>query len=141
MQKMVLLFVLSCFMFSCETQSQKEETSIDTEQEISTTENQEHTARTNYAVIWKWETDDIEFVTQYLPSISKELASLWESDVIENAYFDTEATIDKLGHLANVAFFLKASSREEAQSILNNLTVVKKKHILVHATSRWVALA
>jgi len=79
----------------------------------------------NYAVVWRWTTEDIEYAAKNAPAYSRELTKLWEDNIIENAYFDSEAPVDKLGNLPNITFFLRAASKTEAEEILNELTIVK----------------
>lgn len=126
MKKTILLIATSFLILSCGEQSPKKESSTNTKQEVSTTDDDSQTVNTNYAVIWKWTTKNAELVSANLPAISKELTKLWKDGVIENVYYDNNSPTDKLENFANVAFFLKAKSRIEAMSILNELTVVKK---------------
>ena len=38
----------------------------------------------NFAVIWKWTTNDVDLVNDNVVTISKELDNLWRKGVIEN---------------------------------------------------------
>lgn len=80
----------------------------------------------NYAVVWTWTTTDKQLVTENSPAFSEELISLWENGSVENAYYNSDAKIDKFENFPNISFFLKAKSYETAETMLNNLTIVKK---------------
>lgn len=127
MQK-ILLFTISLLILSCQAeQTQKvESTSENTDQQSLKNTNQSQVGRANYAVIWTWTTDDSDLVSKHLPNISTELTNLWKKDIIENTYFDIDSPTDKLADFANITFFLKAHSITEAQSILDQLIVVKE---------------
>ena len=127
MQKTIFLFAISFLIFSCGDQPQNEESVNTSKQESSTQDDHSKIGRNTYAVTWKWTTTDSKFVQDNIPAISKELTNLWNEDVVENAYFNTESPVDKLDYFANIAFFLKAHTEKEARSILDQLTVVKKQ--------------
>lgn len=126
MRKIVSILGISFLALSCGHLFPKEESSTNPDHRTAKIGDQSSIGRTNYAVIWTWTTTKPDLVSHHLPAISEELIKLWKNDVIENAYFDTEAKSEKLGHFANIAFFLKASSISEARAILNELTVVKQ---------------
>ncbi|MEO1261751.1 MAG: hypothetical protein AAFZ15_23305 [Bacteroidota bacterium] len=126
MSKIVLISIISFLFLSCQKQSPKEKSPTNSIQQTTKGDGQSKIGQTNFAVIWTWTTTKPDLVTYHLPTIADELSNLWKNDVIENAYFDAEAKDDKLGHFANVAFFLKAPSTTEARLILNELTVVKQ---------------
>lgn len=106
----------------------KKETKIETKTETteSTTSNSSKIGRNNYAVVWKWETKDVQLVADNSKTISKELNDLWKADFIENAYYNATANTDKLAYFPNISFFIKANSQEHAKKLLNTLSVVKK---------------
>ena len=124
MQKL-LLFTLSLLFLSCGESSKKEPVKSQ-EEETTTIDQKSLIGRNNYAVTWKWATNDTQFVQDNLPTITEELTNLWKDGVVENAYYDTEAPVDKLDYLANIAFFIKAHSEDHAKDILDGLTIVKK---------------
>lgn len=126
MQKTILLFVISFLILSCGENSKKEESTNISEKETSMDSVLSKIGRTNYAVIWKWTTTDIQLVKDNSETMSKELFRLWEDDVVENTYYDAESEIDKLEYFPNIAFFLKAHDIQSAKSILDELTVVQK---------------
>lgn len=122
MEKLVFIFLLSLFSLGCvekdaNTQAEKVEAVQETQAQIG---------RSNFAVTWQWTTDNVQFVVDNSARISEELVKLWNQDVVENAYFDTNSPIDKLAHLPNITFFIKAFSEAEARSILDELTIVQK---------------
>lgn len=82
--------------------------------------------RQYYAIAWKWATDNKQLVEENLVVIADEVNQLWKEDIVVDAYYDSNATIDKFEYFPNVFFFLKAKSEEEASTILNKLTLVKK---------------
>ncbi len=111
---------------SC-TESQKEaaNSTTTTEDTVETPKNE--IGKKNFAVIWNWETTEDEFVVDNLPTISKELTELWKQDIIENAYFDSEAKFTDSKTFPKVSFYLKAKGLAEAKAVLDRLTVVKKE--------------
>ena len=117
---------LSLLFLSCG--NPKKEAKIETKSETvesSSTENSK-IARSNYAVVWNWTTTDVQLVTDNTATISEELTALWKEDIIENAYYNSDAKVDKLSYFPNISFFLKAGSYESAEVILNKLSIVKK---------------
>ena len=123
-----LVFSLSLLLFiSCSNNPKEKKQPQETNSEnLEVSKSNEKFGRTNYAVVTKWATTDVNLVSEKSPIISKELNDLWEKDIVENAYYDSEATEDKFAHFPNIFFFLKAKSDDEAESILNNLTIVKE---------------
>lgn len=83
-------------------------------------------AKNNYAVIWKWSTDDVKLVQENTPMISSELMKLWNDKIVENLYYDGKSPVNKLANFPNISFFIKASSAHDASKILDQLTIVKK---------------
>jgi hypothetical protein len=122
----LLLSSMLLILFSCG--NQKDKTSIQSNAtESSQVENvDQQFGRTNYAVVWKWATNNIKLVENNNPQISKELINLWKKGVVENAYFDTDSPTDKLDYFGNITFVLKAKDKTDAKDILDRLTVVKK---------------
>lgn len=124
-----LIFFSLFFVFSCNNSQEKKaspESDLAKNNQSKEATPGENIGRTNYAVVWKWATDDSELVANNSPQISKELTDLWKANVVENAYFDAEAKADKFDHFPNITFFLKAQNEAKAVSILNKLTVVTK---------------
>ncbi len=79
----------------------------------------------NYAIVWDWKTDNEYLVKDYIKLISSEMSSLWVNNVIENVYYKSD-TVNDLGYLPNITFFINAESEEDVEQILNNLVLVKK---------------
>ncbi len=123
-----LLFSLGLLLFvSCTNSPQEKTTPSETNSENPEASNlNQKFGRTNYAVVGKWATTDTELVSNSSPTIAKELTDLWKNDIVENAYFDTDPPVDRFEHFPKVIFFVKAHSDTEAESILNDLTIVKK---------------
>lgn len=113
-------------MISCGSSTQTEKTEDNSSSSKTSTPDLSKIGRNNYAVIWNWTTEDKKLVEDNSSQISQELTALWEDDIIENAYYDSDAKIDKLGNFPNISFFLKAHSKKEARAILDDLRVVKK---------------
>lgn len=125
MFKSILYVAGILFMLSCQTPTQQEE-GKENNLQTSTTDDLSQIGRKNYAVIWKWTTTNAELVSENSPKISQELTELWKKDVIENAYYDVNPTINKLANFPGISFFLKAKTYESAEVMLNQLTIVKK---------------
>ena len=125
MKKILFLFAISFLILSCGEQPQEEESTNPTEEQ--TRDELSKVGRTNYAVIWKWTTEDTQLAGDNMQIISEEFAGLWHDDVIENAYYDESPPADKLENFPNIACFLKAHSIAEADSILGTLTIVQKQ--------------
>lgn len=126
MKKTILVLAISVLFFSCGDKSQKKEKVDSTNQEASITNDESEIGLNNYAVTWKWTTSNTELVQENLLTISEELTALWKADEIENVYYNNETDAEKLDYIANISFFLKAHSKENAEEILNKLTIVKK---------------
>ncbi len=127
MQKIISILTISLFIFGCGNEPPKEKSPTNSNQQPSKVDDQSKIGRTNYAVVWKWATDDTKLVEDNIVNISHELTKLWKEDLVENTYFDTDTKIDKLDYFGNVTFFLKAQNEAEAKSILDQLTVVTKR--------------
>lgn len=122
MQKIILLITIALFSLGC-TGQQKQKPD-DKSERVKSGSNEVKTGRNTYAVIW--ETPNIDLVVNNAEVISQEFTTLYENDVIENAYFDAESVSENRHSFPNVAFFLKAYSEEEAIHILEKLTIVRK---------------
>lgn len=124
MRRITLLSVLLIFM-ACNNQSKDNKVTNKIKQENSEKEDTKF-GRNNYAIVWKWTTTDKQLVDDNTPLISNELTQLWKDGIVETAYYDSDAEIDKFENYPNISFFLKTKSYESAELILNNLTIVKK---------------
>ncbi len=80
----------------------------------------------NFAIVWKWTTNNVDLVNDNVVTISKELDNFWRKGVNENAYYNSNAKHDKLEYFPNISFFIKAKSVEDVKTKLNELTVDKK---------------
>ena len=120
------LFILSVglLILGC-GQDKKEVVTTDSEEKIA--HDDRKTGIQNFAVVWNWSTTDVQLVSDNSETISEELTKLWKEGIVENAYYNSEPKVDQLSHFPNISFFLKANSSEAAKSILNELTVVKKR--------------
>ena len=126
MQNTFFFMAITLLIWCCGRHPPEVGASLDVNSKASSNADLASTGRMNFAVIWKWSTEDAELVSRNLPDISRELTSLWKNDVIENVYYDDDPQSDRLAYFANIAFFLKANSEAAAQAVLDNLTVVKK---------------
>ncbi|MEM6345582.1 MAG: hypothetical protein AAF927_16940 [Bacteroidota bacterium] len=126
--KKILFISLICFWgIACKDQATNKVDSSSTKQKEINASDQSKIGRLNFAVTWRWTTDNVQFVIDNSTQMSSELSELWNQNIVENAYFDTNAPIDKLGNLPNITFFIKAENEEKAKAILNGLTVVKEE--------------
>lgn len=119
MKKLLLLSIIA-MLFSYDVQTQVNSGALGSKVEKAVYGTQ------NYAVVWKWSTTDKDLVTENSPKISSELTNLWKKGIVENAYYNADAKLDKFEDFPNITFFLKAKSVQEAEIKLNSLTVVKK---------------
>lgn len=122
MEKFIFIFLFSLISLGCADNTSDNQTRT----AIAATETQSEIGRSNFAVTWKWTTENVQFVVDNSPVVSEELIKLWNQDIVENAYFDADSPTDKLAHLPNITFFIKAFSETEARSILDDLTIVQK---------------
>lgn len=122
--KYLLLLTCTAIMFSCNTK-EKEKT-IAAETKIEANVEKPIYGDKKFAIVWKWTTTNKQLVIDNAPAVSQELTNLWKRGIVENAYYDSDAKIDKFEFFPNITFFLKTESYETAEVILNNLTVVKK---------------
>lgn len=97
--------------------------------------------RKNFAVVNRWTATDVKEVEAYLPTMSDELMKLWKEGTVVNAYFNTGEEEEKLDYIPNIAFFIKAQDKTNAQSILNDLTAIKNnlgEYDLVEVGTLWL---
>ena len=121
MHRFSIIIVLTVALFGCKNPSSNSETHKSTSADTS------KIGRDNYAVIWEWETEDIDLINSNSATITQELVDLWENDDIENVYYDPIPVRDPLGYFPSISFFLKSKSLNEAKLLLNRLTIVKKE--------------
>lgn len=141
MKHIFYYLAVSLLVLGCGNNKKEAKTEIKSEPVESTSISTTEFGKTNYAVVWNWTTSDEKLVSDNTIQISKELTELWKKGVVENVYYDSESKADKLGHFPNISFFLKAKSEEEAKSILNKLTIVKKgiSQYKIHLVgSKWL---
>ncbi len=122
MRYTLLLLVASLLIASCGDSKKKATQEI----QKAVTTNTSTIGRINYAVVWNWTTTELGLITENTENISEELSALWENDIVENVYYDSDSKNNKLAHLPNISFYLKADNEQEARETLNNLTIVKK---------------
>ena len=137
------LFFLSVglFVLGCGNETKKAKSGKATEASKSTAIKSTEFGKTNYAVVWSWTTADEQLVSENTAQISKELTDLWKKGIIENVYYDSEAKADKLGYFPNISFFLRAKSEQEANAILDELTIVRKgisKYNIHPVGTKWL---
>ncbi len=127
MKKIISVLFVIVLMISCNNKQDKK-TITTVEEKITNIPQVDNSkfGRSNYAVVWKWTTKDVQLVQDNLVTIASETNNLWKKDVITDAYYNPNAKVDKLEYFPNISFFLKAKSYEEAEVILNKLTIVKK---------------
>ncbi|MCL6266914.1 hypothetical protein [Flagellimonas myxillae] len=126
LKKSVTLVFSIAVLFSCKEKA-KDSAKPDEVVEPKEVESTDSTVgRQNYAIAWKWATDNKQLVEDNLVVIADEVNQLWKEDIVVDAYYDSNAKIDKFEYFPNVFFFLKAKSEKEASIILNKLTLVKK---------------
>lgn len=140
MKKTILLVVL-VLIVACNNGAKEKKSESEVKRQNSSKENDTKFGRLNYAVVWNWTTTDKQLVMDNTTAISNELTILWKDDIVENAYYDSDAKIDKFEHFPNISFFLKANSLEEAEATLNKLTIVKKsiaKYTIYPVGTKWL---
>lgn len=126
MRQTFFYLAISLLLFSCGNNKQEATTEIKPETVESKPAETSIVGKNNYAVVWKWTTTDEQLVSDNALKISKELTELWKKGVVENTYYNNDSKVDKLSYFPNISFSLKAESYESAETILNNLTIVKK---------------
>lgn len=85
--------------------------------------------RNTYMVTWTIETNDANLFQDTLNEHMPKVLELWTSGTVENVYLDnkkSEVSVRK-GDIGKVIFFIKAKTEKEAQSLLDELPLVKKK--------------
>ncbi len=85
--------------------------------------------RNTYMVTWTIETHDTDLFTDTLNEHMPKMLDLWVNGTVENVYLDnkkSEVSVHK-GDVGKVVFFIKAKTEKEAQNVLNELPLVKKK--------------
>ncbi len=126
LKKAITLIFTTAILFSCKEKAKETLKSDEVEKPPEMESADLKIGRQNYAIAWKWTTDNRELVEENLVVIADEVNRLWKEDIVEDAYYNSNATIDKFEYFPNVFFFLKAKSEREASTILNKLTLVKK---------------
>lgn len=121
----VALCVLT-ILFACKDKSKETQVISNVDKQSEVESNKIRIVTQNYAVVWKWSTDDKQLVEENLVLIAEEMNNLWKKGIAMDAYYNSNAVIDKFEYFPNVFFFLKAESERSAENILNNLTLVKK---------------
>jgi hypothetical protein len=85
--------------------------------------------RNTYMVTWTIETNDTNLFKNTLNEHMSKVLDLWTNGTVENVYLDnkkSEVRVHK-GDVGKVIFFIKAKTEKEAQSVLDELPLVKKK--------------
>ncbi len=133
MKYLTTLVLMSAIVVSCNQTNQ--------DSSSNTTAPVKEYGRQNYAVVWNWITNDKQLFEDNAVTISNELVDLWKKDIIENAYFNSEAEFNDSQQFPNISFFIKAKSKREAKEILNELTVVQKnisKYSIYPVGTKWL---
>ncbi|WP_420601597.1 hypothetical protein [Flagellimonas sp.] len=126
-RKVLIAACILAITFSCKEKSKENAKLNEVEQQQEVETHDSDIGKQNYAIVWKWATDNKQLVEENLVVISDEINKLWKEGVVIDAYYDSNATIDKFEYFPNVFFFLKAKSETEAENILNDLTLVQKE--------------
>lgn len=125
--KKTILAVLTILLFiSCADNKKKEDNVQDFKTEKKEIQKDNFTATQNYAVVFKWATNDEKLVEDNAMQQADQLLNLWKSNIVENVYYDSNAKVDKFSYFPNITFVLKAENLEAAETRLNNLIVVRK---------------
>ncbi len=118
-----IFILITFFIVGCDL-SPKKPTAAD--YEAKKVNSSKKDGKSNFAIVWKWATDDAALVARYSRQISEELTDLWKQNIVQNAYYDVESQVDAFDHFPNISFFLKADNEAEAKTILDKLTVVSQ---------------
>ena len=126
MKKLLLITIVVTTLLACDNKQKKKEIKTITQTEDSTDSDNSKFGRKNFAVIWKWTTTDVKKVEEHIVKFSEEMNSLWKNGDIENVYFNSNSKIDKLEYLPNNSFFIKAKTKAKAETMLNEIILVKE---------------
>ena len=126
MKQSIIYFALCFLIIACGKDTKKTTPEDSSKVQETTTEDNSKIGRNNYAVIWKWTTSNEQLVSKNTVLIGEELNELWQEDIIENVYYNSNAEIGKLGYFPNISFFIKSHSTEKAKTILDKFSIVKK---------------
>ena len=119
MYKLFSLLTISLLLFSCSNSGKQNQN--------SKTKEKTDISKNSYAVVWDWDTKDKKLINENAAAFTKELSNLWEKNIIENVYFDSEAKgVDDM-QFPSISFFIKANSLDNAKSILDGLTIVRQE--------------
>ena len=119
MKKILGLFCICLVLISCNNADKQK-----SEEKDITNEEPQAVGQNNYAIIWS--TPNAELIKEYSEAIATEFTELRINKIIENAYFDKDSNQENHGSFPNIAFFLKAKSKADAKSVLDDLTIVKQ---------------
>lgn len=122
MRKTILIAIAIISIIGCAEKKKKETTKNENHKEEL---NNTYTTQ-NYAVVFKWTTKDEKLVEDNTVQQADQLLKMWKENIVENVYYDSSAKVDKFSYFPNITFFIKAQDKKAAESILNNLTFIKK---------------
>ncbi len=119
-----LLVLISFFgLYACQSNKSKEEsTQQDTTvvaQDIAVV------AAKKFFVITSWTTTDRDKAMAHIPNQQKQLMGLWNKGIVENIYYDQKGKFTNNQPLSLIAFFIKASTEDDAHLALDTTDLVK----------------
>lgn len=125
MKKLVLLFMATLLLTSCSGNKKQEKQEADAEVVQEEVQKKEFVKVQNYAVVFKWKTEDEKLVEDNAMKQADQLLELWENNIVENVYYDSDAKVEKFSYFPNITFVVKAENEAAAKTILDELAVVK----------------
>ncbi len=88
---------------------------------------EEQVFENNFAVIWSFTSLDRDLINNNVAEQAAQTIDLWKQGIIENVYMDPEAKSVSEEQITRITFFIKADTRKDAQTILDDMVFVQKK--------------
>lgn len=140
--KKIIVIILSLTLLSCFNNKKEEKKDSGKKDSEKNTTNLSRIGRQNYAVVWKWTTDDVKLVKDYNVAQTNEFQEMVEYGVVQNLYYNRDLEVDKLENSSNISFFIKAKDEQEVKKILNKMVFVKNNiaaYTIYPVGTKWLA--
>ena len=121
------LLLLSSLLgiYACQSNNQKVEStpqdSVAVEQQVAV----DTEATKTFFVLTSWATTDRNKAMAHIPNQQRQLMGLWNKRIVENIYYDQKGKFSNDQPLSLIAFFIKASTENNAHLALDTTDIVK----------------
>lgn len=122
--KVLLLVVSLAGLYACQSNTYKDEQM----QQAAADSTKDTTATPEtkkFFVLTSWSTTDRNKALAHIPNQQKQLMGLWQKGVVENVYYNQKGKFNDDQPLSLIAFFINASSEDQARMALDTTDIVK----------------